>query len=1415
MNTVITVQEQNLALSSILNRWLNRLYKSIAVILVLFAVLISALRILLPYADNYHQHLENYLKQSYQHDITIGGLSMEWSKYGPLIIVKKVNLLNQQGVDASIKKLELGFDFWLSLQTQTLVVNNLFLVGANVTVDKALLLNRDDNTNNQALALDELTNFFMTQISRFSIKNSHLKIQSEQTPKTLLINQLTWANFEERHLADANIIVDTVDDTSLQNSVKILLDITGNTRKNISGQLYVDAYHLDLLTLINELSTFNSNVPDTNASNVSVSNYLTLANKTLQASMNFNAWLDIDKGQAKQLQVAFNDTSLNWQSDDAREQNAITQEAKAQDLAHQDNKVLTEHNFTLHNGQFLLSNLDDIQKLSLSTSPITVSFDKKQWPLLNIDFKQSATELFGYISYADLTSLSHLLPLFSNNDAINTALAAIQLQGEVSDFNLQHEKETPWNNVTLTTHFSHLNSRYYQGIPGIKNSQGDIIWANEQININLTADDGALDFSHHFIQPLPYERLEASINANVNEDGWQLSSDHLLLTSEELQLSAELVINAPVASLAEMSLLASITQGSVEFAHHYFPLSLMSEELVTYLKKGLVGGDINQALILINGPLANFPFEDKSGIFIVDAELTHSTFNFDDRWPDITELEANLNFTNNSMKITGRTGNLVGLEVNGVDISIDDLKDESVLTVDYDFTKVRPQAVTELMLKSPLKQTVGATLTDLVIGKDISGKFNLTLPLKNIDNTVARGVINFNNNTLALKSPAIDFSQLKGTLHFVNDVISTENLQLTWNNLPLALAVTGSDDENSFNTRIHIDANWAEKLWQPYVPSSLQQYVEGKLNWQGDLQLHNHHDGNFSYDVNIQTPLKGIALTLPHPYNKLASQNMPLIANVNGQSRYSSITVSMGENLNFEGQLTHASSVNTPVLPTHFSRANLTLGQEKMVLPTEGFHITTTLDKVAFSSWQPFLTDVINTINQYDEVSTVDNTTLNNEKQVLNTTHIPFIKSPERIRGTIAEFDFIDQKFTDVAFNLYNESDGWLLQLNANELRSKIKFYPQWMEQGIDIDAEFLRLSNELPINENTNTVDDSDNSESLSTTSTEPLTDYRDLFASIPPMRVNCDDCKINQYDLGQVAFEVTRSKSNSIELVDFLAKRKKTSFTSHGVWKLIDQDPSVLKSPISITQLEGKLVIDDVETEMKKLGFASNIKDSGAKFNFALNWQGGPQDFALKQLNGQFDSNFDDGYLSDVSDKGARVFSILSLGSLVRKLKLDFRDIFSDGMFYSSIKGDFEVKNGILYTDNAKMDGAAGDLNIKGNTELSTGILDYSMSYKPNLTSSLPVLAWVATLNPVVFLTGLAINEVITSKVISEFEFELTGDVNEPNLREVNRKTKDVTVGKSTPPTILEDEAISTQTPEKTPAKKFTTEQNNVEKK
>ena len=197
--------------------------------------------------------------------------------------------------------------------------------------------------------------------------------------------------------------------------------------------------------------------------------------------------------------------------------------------------------------------------------------------------------------------------------------------------------------------------------------------------------------------------------------------------------------------------------------------------------------------------------------------------------------------------------------------------------------------------------------------------------------------------------------------------------------------------------------------------------------------------------------------------------------------------------------------------------------------------------------------------------------------------------------------------------------------------------------------------------------------------------------------------------------------------------------------------------------------------------LNLTSSIKESNAEIDIDLAWYGTPYEFNTASLSGDLKWRLGDGYITDISDGGARVFSLLSLDSLVRKLKLDFRDVFAKGFFYNSMKGTMQIDKGVAYTNDAELNGVPADLTIKGYADLNTRKIDYTMWIAPEVTSSIPVIvAWMV--NPVTGLAALAIDKVLHSaRVISEIEYTITGNyvrLMSPVVTEKGKKSREIEI-------------------------------------
>ncbi|MCV4594438.1 hypothetical protein OFC51_35915, partial [Escherichia coli] len=71
-------------------------------------------------------------------------------------------------------------------------------------------------------------------------------------------------------------------------------------------------------------------------------------------------------------------------------------------------------------------------------------------------------------------------------------------------------------------------------------------------------------------------------------------------------------------------------------------------------------------------------------------------------------------------------------------------------------------------------------------------------------------------------------------------------------------------------------------------------------------------------------------------------------------------------------------------------------------------------------------------------------------------------------------------------------------------------------------------------------------------------------------------------------------------------------------------------------------------------------------------------------------------------------QILRLLSFDALLRKLRFDFSDTFSEGFYYDSIRSTAWIKDGVLHTDDTLVDGLEADIAMKGSVDLVRRELD-----------------------------------------------------------------------------------------------------------
>src|SRR5213076_2005444 len=145
------------------------------------------------------------------------------------------------------------------------------------------------------------------------------------------------------------------------------------------------------------------------------------------------------------------------------------------------------------------------------------------------------------------------------------------------------------------------------------------------------------------------------------------------------------------------------------------------------------------------------------------------------------------------------------------------------------------------------------------------------------------------------------------------------------------------------------------------------------------------------------------------------------------------------------------------------------------------------------------------------------------------------------------------------------------------------------------------------------------------------------------------------------------------------------------------------VTKDGKSNTGINFTLDIVDAGRLLDRLGFPETLRRGKGKLSGDIAWSGLPYSLDLPSLSGQFQMNVESGQFLKQDPGAAKLLGVLSLQALPRLLKLDFHDVFSEGLAFDGISANAMIMHGVLKTDNLKMHGVAATVLMDGTADIA----------------------------------------------------------------------------------------------------------------
>lgn len=494
--------------------------------------------------------------------------------------------------------------------------------------------------------------------------------------------------------------------------------------------------------------------------------------------------------------------------------------------------------------------------------------------------------------------------------------------------------------------------------------------------------------------------------------------------------------------------------------------------------------------------------------------------------------------------------------------------------------------------------------------------------------------------------------------------------------------------------------------------------LTGQSSWAGRLDLLIKAN-DFDLKINAKSDLKGIASPYPFPANKAADEAWPLTVNASGGDSGVVINLALGKRAIARSLFARGKVQNW----------ELGVGYAPLPDPAPGQgRIGVGVSAIDQQDWMKVLTRI-----------------QGGEGEGL----LPPLTQVQLNAQKVLSFG---HTLNSVSALAKRQTDAWKLSINSKELDGSLWLPSRWGIDPLLINLDRVDLASLAP----------EAGQEQKVPSSLSP--------ADIPPFKFHCTSCTIQGVKLGELTAE-GRGQGDDLLLPVIKQQSAGGSISGSGTW--------LAKG--NYTDLDLQLDVDDIGKYLDGMGMASSLRDAPAKGEVQMSWPGGPQDFELGNVDGKVSAKLGQGYVADVSDKGARLLTVFSFDSLRRKLALDFRDLFDKGLYFDNITASGELKKGVLRSNQIKMDGVVGDMNATGWTDLVNRNLAYDISFKPNVTGNLPVLAAFAV-TPVTGVAVYALTKIFgpVIDVVTEIRFNLTGTIDNPHLEEVSRSKGSVPLPK-----------------------------------
>ncbi len=918
-------------------------------------------------------------------------------------------------------------------------------------------------------------------------------------------------------------------------------------------------------------------------------------------------------------------------------------------------------------------------------------------------------------SYLNLNDYRLLMPWLEST--VRSRLSGVNPSGVIRNFSAtvsDLDTETPTFDVSAE--FTDAGIAAEGRRPGVRGFSGTLRADRGGGRLEIRSTDLRVSAPEFLRSTVLLDDASGTVIWRRGDEGITMLSDSIVLRNSILDTVSNVEVSIKPDSAPVVDFISTVAVNDVAAATRYVPLKPTKEKLRNWFDTALQRGRIPNATVRLKGPIDRFPFDDGSGEFRVDASVRDVLMKYRPEWPVTELIAAEVVFDGSRLLSRENRSQSLGLDVVDARIEIADVRDPH-LSIDAYATGTLEE-MRRFAIQSPIGDALGGQLQRVRVDGDATVALDLDVPIRRWRTFTFSARVQSAGGEIAVAGLKPPLTDLSGAVTIRRDDIASEALGARFLGRPVVIDVRNAPESAPGYralARIRGTAPAAELVAGFDLP--LGDFLTGDFAYSGELRFpRGKQESPPPFQVVLDTDLAGLESRLPAPLAKAADAKLPVSATIEfprGEDRIET-SGTVGNLLAWTlGYLRDQSDWD-------FDRGVLAFGSgstaaELIAADTRGLHLRGAIESFRLQDWF--------------DLSRAD------EKQA---------GAADRIRSidvVVGHLRILGQHLVDHRVRVDRSARDWLVQLDGADVIGSA-FVPYDLDSGRAVVLDMERLV--LPGDET---------SQGARRVDLDPR--------KVPPISIKAGEFALGERFFGSVDTEIERTADGLI--AETLVTRDATfEIIGSGRWLVDASDP--MGSRTSVT---GTLTSTNIDETMRRLAYGPGIVGNDMALLFDVSWSGGPRHDFLDTLDGEVQVRLGSGQLDEVDPGAGRMFGLMSVVALPRRLALDFRDVFGKGFGFDTITGTFRIEDGDTYTCDLSLVGPAADIGIVGRASLVDRDYEQVAVVNASFGDALPVVGAVVA-GPQVAAAMLIFSQIFKKPLqeVSQVYYAVRGSWDEPEI-------------------------------------------------